>query len=157
LCLCILVLAGAWWQSTRTREVATSAERTVSSLANGELPASQLAETSAPRASDRALPIVAGESASDAAARPEPLAGIAVDAARMLPSVADVRAAGIALPPLDLQLLSYSEDSTARFVFINGFQYRQGQRVQNGPLIVTIYPEGVVLRQEGRDFVLLPD
>jgi len=74
-----------------------------------------------------------------------------------LPSIAEVLAEGMALPPLELQLLSYSENSAERFVFINGFQYRQGQRVQNGPLIVNIYSEGVVLRHEGRDFVLLPD
>jgi type II secretory pathway component PulC len=74
-----------------------------------------------------------------------------------LPTVAEVRAAGLALPELNLQLISYSDDASQRFVFINGFRYAQGQRVQNGPLIVSISADSVVLQQQGRDFVLTPD
>jgi general secretion pathway protein B len=149
LCLCILVLAGAWWQSARTRDAAPSAVQT-----DGRPAASE-------RLAVAPEPLPAGNvrqaTPEDiAAARSESSAGVPVDS-RLLPTVAEIRSAGIALPALDLQLLSYNEDAAQRFVFINGFQYRQGQRVQNGPLIVTIYPEGVVLRQEGRDFVLLPE
>jgi type II secretory pathway component PulC len=74
-----------------------------------------------------------------------------------LPSAAEVRASGVALPELTLQLISYSEDPSQRFVFINGFRYGQGQRVQNGPLIVSISADSVVLQQQGRDFVLTPE
>jgi hypothetical protein len=77
--------------------------------------------------------------------------------ATRLPTVAELRASGIALPELNLQLISYSEDASQRFVFINGFRYGQGQRVQNGPLIVTISADSVVLQQQGRDFVLTPE
>ena len=73
-----------------------------------------------------------------------------------LPTVAEIRASGVPLPELNLQLISYSEDAAQRFVFINGFRYGQGQRVQNGPLIVSISADSIVLRQQGRDFVLTP-
>jgi hypothetical protein len=79
------------------------------------------------------------------------------DRASSLPTVAEVRASGIALPELNLQLISYSEEASQRFVFINGFRYGQGQRVQNGPLIVSIAADSVVLQQQGRDFVLTPE
>jgi hypothetical protein len=74
-----------------------------------------------------------------------------------LPSVAEILALGIVLPPLDLQLIAYSEEVASRFVFINGTQYREGQRVQNGPQVVSILPQGVVLTQQGRDFLLSPN
>jgi hypothetical protein len=144
--LSVFVLAAAWWRSTADAPtVEAAANRT--ELVRGTLPGAD-PEQSAPTrgALELSRGLADGASGLSAAA-----------AGRTLPSLAEVLAEGMALPPLELQLLSYSEDSAERFVFINGFQYRQGQRVQNGPLIVNIYAEGVVLRHEGRDFVLLPD
>lgn len=86
-----------------------------------------------------------------------PGAAVGFTSPQTLPGVAEILAAGIALPPLDLQLISYSEAAVDRFVFINGTQYREGQRVRNGPQIVSILPQGVVLTQQGRDFLLSPN
>jgi len=143
---CVFVLAAAWWQSAANApEVEAAASRT--EAARGTLPGADSQQSAPPAgALEPARPPAQGASGSSSDAT-----------GRTLPSIAEVLAEGMALPPLELQLLSYSENSAERFVFINGFQYRQGQRVQNGPLIVNIYSEGVVLRHEGRDFVLLPD
>jgi general secretion pathway protein B len=142
--LSVFVLAAAWWQSAANAPTVEAAASRADPV-RGTLPGAD-PEQSAPPAG---APAVARAPAQEV---PVPSAGAA---GRTLPTLEEVLAAGMALPPLELQLHSYSEDSAERFVFINGFQYRQGQRVQNGPLIVGIYAEGVVLRHEGRDFVLL--
>jgi hypothetical protein len=141
----LLGLAALWWQSTQTPP-------------RGPLEVEGLAlETPRPvvpvsgaSAEPRALstPGVSGGPADPVQAESRADSG--------LPTAAEVRASGIALPELNLQLISYSEDATRRFVFINGFRYGQGQRVQNGPRIVSIYADSVVLEQQGRDFVLTP-
>jgi hypothetical protein len=124
----ILGLTVAWWQSTQTT-APTDLEALRTATEEPRPPAAESTDTPESPAQDRAP-------------------------SENPPSVADVLADGLALPPLELQLISYSEDESRRFVFINGFQYRQGQRVQNGPLVVSISPESVLLRQQGRDFVL---
>ena len=148
LTLCVAVLGGAWWQTAQTRSVATPEQRAVDAAPSAP---ERFATDARPNVGSTAVP--GDESPDVSALLPQPSA----ESVRTLPTVAEMQAAGMALPPLDLQLLAYSEDSAERFVFINGFQYRQGQTVQNGPQIVTIYSEGVVLRQQGREFVLLPN
>lgn len=147
LALSVMVLGGAWWQSTRERgdqAQARTAREAQPPAATGLVPAAS------PESAPPAVPTV-----SPATDAPRPEVDVQ-QGIRTLPSLEQAVAEGLALPPLELQLLSYSEDAAERFVFINGFQYRQGQRVQNGPLIVAIYSEGVVMRHGGRDFALLP-
>jgi general secretion pathway protein B len=148
LSIVVVVLGAAWWRLGRTPAESPQLAAPAATVARGARP--NVAPAVPPR-----NPSVASPRAGDAAAQ-----GASVLARRDpidLPSVAEVQADGIALPPLELQLLSYSETPTNSFVFINGFQYRQGQRVQNGPLIVSIERNSVVLRHDGRDFLLTPD
>jgi hypothetical protein len=56
-----------------------------------------------------------------------------------------------------LQLHVYDSDSAKRFVIINGRRYAEGARLNEGPELVTIEKRCVVLRQQGRDFLLLPE
>jgi general secretion pathway protein B len=74
-----------------------------------------------------------------------------------LPSAAALSAQGIAVPPLRLELHAYSDSPSERFVFINGRRYREGERLAEGPEVVTIEPEGVVLSQQGQRFMLAPE
>jgi hypothetical protein len=67
-----------------------------------------------------------------------------------------MRAEGVDVPALELQLFSYSSVASQRFAFINGSRYQEGQQLPGGPLVVAISAEGVVLRHHGRDFVLSP-
>jgi general secretion pathway protein B len=72
-------------------------------------------------------------------------------------SASALAAEGIAVPPLHLQLHAYSQRPADRFVFINGTKYVEGDRLAEGPQLVTIEPNGAVLSQQGRRFLLAPD
>jgi len=74
-----------------------------------------------------------------------------------LPSAASLQAQGIDVPQLKLELHAYSEKPSERFVFINGRKYREGERLTEGPEVVTIEPTGVVLSQQGQRFQLAPE
>ena len=74
-----------------------------------------------------------------------------------LPSVAALVADGIALPTLRLELHAFSEQPRDRFVFINGRKYVEGDRLSEGPQIVSIEPRGAVLIQAGQRFLLTPE
>jgi general secretion pathway protein B len=142
----LLGLAAAWWQSTQTVErgaleappAATEAPPASTSASGGNAEPRAVPTPSVPEAK-RPADSVPTERRADGGS---------------LPTVAEARASGVPLPELSLQLISYSEDANQRFVFINGFRYGQGQRVQNGPLIVSIAADSVVLQQQGRDFIL---
>jgi hypothetical protein len=72
-----------------------------------------------------------------------------------LPTVTEAMAAGVALPALTLELHVYHDTPASRWVYINGTRYTEGRRLAEGPELVGIVPEGVVLRQGGREFLLL--
>jgi general secretion pathway protein B len=74
-----------------------------------------------------------------------------------LPSAAALLAQGIDVPPLKLELHAYSDKPAERFVFINGRKYKEGERLTEGPEVVTIEPNGVVLSQRGQRFQLAPE
>jgi general secretion pathway protein B len=74
-----------------------------------------------------------------------------------LPSAAALNAQGIGVPPLTLELHAYSNSPSERFVFINGRKYREGERLAEGPEVVAIEPDGVVLSQQGQRFMLAPE
>jgi hypothetical protein len=74
-----------------------------------------------------------------------------------LPSAAALAAQGIVLPTLRLELHAYGERSSDRFVFINGRKYVEGDRLADGPELLTIAPNGAVLRHLGQRFLLTPE
>jgi general secretion pathway protein B len=74
-----------------------------------------------------------------------------------LPSVQALEARGISVPALRLELHAYSEKPAERFVFINGRKYKEGERLAEGPEVVTVEPNGVVLSQQGQRFLLVPE
>jgi general secretion pathway protein B len=74
-----------------------------------------------------------------------------------LPSAASLQAQGISVPQLKLELHAYSDKPAERFVFINGRKYKEGERLTEGPEVVTIEPNGVVLSEQGQRFQLAPE
>lgn len=79
----------------------------------------------------------------------------AIDTSRMYPTMQEVAAAGrIALPPLHLDIHVFSETPADRFVFINMSKYREGSRIDEGPLVREITPDGAVLDHQGVTFLL---
>jgi general secretion pathway protein B len=74
-----------------------------------------------------------------------------------LPSPEALAAEGVNVPLLKLELHAYSERPAERYVFVNGRKYVEGDTLADGPKVVTIEPNGVVLSQLGRRFLLTPD
>jgi general secretion pathway protein B len=110
------------------------------------------------------LPGESGDSASAAASAatstapglaPRPL-DLPADGAA-LPSAAALAAEGVQLPPLRLELHAFSAQPKDRFVFVNGRKYVEGERLAEGPEVVSIEPTGAVLAYAGRRFLLMQD
>lgn len=75
-----------------------------------------------------------------------------------LPTANELRLEGFLTgPPLHLDLHVYYPEPSRRVVFISGNRYREGDRVSGGTLVREIVPEGVVLEDRGRRFILGPD
>lgn len=67
----------------------------------------------------------------------------------------ELRANGtIVLPDLHLDIHVYSEQPEERFVFVNMSKYREQGRLAEGPMVMEITPEGVVLEHLGNGFLL---
>ena len=58
------------------------------------------------------------------------------------------------LPPLHLDVHSYSANPANRFVVINMQRYRAGDTLKQGPKLISIVPDGVVLKYHGQEFLL---
>jgi general secretion pathway protein B len=170
----VLVLGGAWWQSTRApgETPAAAAAPTIERSVELPPPAPALSpprETSSPLPSQSTAPLLSSresgaptrETALAAAAPSTDDVEPAFDAAPadlpVLPSPAALAAEGIALPTLRLELHAFSEQRRDRFVFINGRKYIEGERLVEGPQLVSIEQRGAVLVQAGQRFLLAPE
>jgi len=72
-----------------------------------------------------------------------------------LPSFDQLLAGGIvSMPPLHLDIHVYAGEPAKRFVFINMNKYREGERLNEGPLVEEITNDGVILNQRGNRFTL---
>jgi general secretion pathway protein B len=162
----VLALGGAWWQSTRAPTESATASGSAPSMVerNVELPppapapvrpltpsaltpprqtALATAATTSPDATGRAF---------TATPAPEPRPDTIA-----LPSATALAAQGFALPPLRLELHAYSEQPRDRFVFINGRKYAEGERLIEGPQLLSIEPRGAVLSYLGQSFLVVPE
>ena len=174
----VLMLGVAWWQSARSPAAAVVASAPVERNLDLPLPPPvNTTPTPASPAPGPAVPRLAvpaarplSQATAAAEAREESLAGAAVPASAgpvstaapaaggpTLPSAAALMAEGIALPELRLELHAFSAQPSDRFVFINGRKYVEGERLADGPELVSIEPNGAVLRQQGRRFLLTPE
>ncbi len=78
-----------------------------------------------------------------------------VAAEDLYPTIQEVRVTNtIALPDLHLDIHVFSEVPKDRFVFINMAKLREGSRMAEGPEVVEIRPDGVVLRHLGTTFMV---
>lgn len=79
----------------------------------------------------------------------------AVASTSQLKTIDELRLQGeIALPELRVDMHVYSEEPSRRFVFINMKKYRERSRLDEGPLIREIRPDGLLLEHDGRVFLL---
>lgn len=166
----LLVIGGAWWQSTRApAQVAATPPPTVErevelpppayqrAVPQQSAPARLSSPESAPSLAAAATPSAAdaGEAAAPSLSTPRQF-DLPADAPA-LPSAASLAAEGIPIPMLRLELHAYSERPRDRFVFINGRKYAEGDRLPEGPQVVSIEPTGAVLSHAGRRFLLVQE
>jgi general secretion pathway protein B len=162
----VLVLGGAWWQTARGPAESAAAAPTVERSVALPPPASrgaapQQAAPSRPLSPDDSGPSLAAAAVSgsqDAATgAPSAAPQAAAPSTPALPSPAALAAEGILLPPLRLELHAFSAQARERFVFINGRKYVEGERLAEGPQVVSIEPTGAVLAHAGRRFLLVQE
>ncbi|MDE2196188.1 MAG: general secretion pathway protein GspB [Gammaproteobacteria bacterium] len=58
------------------------------------------------------------------------------------------------LPPLHLDVHSYAQNPADRFVIINMRRYQAGDTLKEGPKVIEIVPDGVILEYRGQRFLL---
>ena len=76
-------------------------------------------------------------------------------AAGRVPTIDELRLQGeLQLSELHLDIHVYSDDPAERFVFINMEKHREQSRLEEGPVVSEITPDGVVLEHQGRRFLL---
>ena len=72
-----------------------------------------------------------------------------------LPTFEALRAQGqLSLPDMHIDIHVYSGRPEDRFVFVNMTKYRENATLTEGPTVVQISPEGVVLDYFGTRFLL---
>ena len=75
--------------------------------------------------------------------------------ARRVQTFDEVRMSGRPqVPDLHLDIHVYSEVPDQRFVFINMVKHRERSRLDEGPVVSEITPEGVILDYQGTSFLL---
>ena len=58
------------------------------------------------------------------------------------------------LPRLNIDLHVYGPDAAQRFVVLNGRRYREGERLQEGPMLERVTPDGAILNHRGLRFLV---
>jgi general secretion pathway protein B len=101
------------------------------------------------------LPASAAVGAQQYSAPPQPRTA-SQSAGPKLPTADEVTAAG-GVPALNLDLHVYSTKPTERMIFVNSRKYREGDSLQEGPVVQTITPEGAILEFRGSRFLLSRD
>ena len=118
------------------------------------------AETTAATESAAALVApraIAQRAAPHAFRRPDPvlLEADAGDNDEVLPSINEINLTGAqALPEMHLDVHVYATRPSDRFVFINMRKYKEGNTLQEGPVLERIRRDGVVLNYQGLRFIL---
>lgn len=88
--------------------------------------------------------------------QPSAASRAAADGGSGLPSADQLSGSG-AVPALNLELHVYSTTPAERLVFINSHKYREGDTMQEGPVVRQITPAGAVLEYNGRSYLLTHD
>jgi general secretion pathway protein B len=126
-----------------------------------QVPAPVPVQKSAPSFDDQVARVITERPPERLVTQPEPLpydppaTTTPATATRHAPTLDQLRLNGaINLPELHLDIHVFSENPADRFVFINMNKHREGTRIEAGPLIKEITPDGVILQHQGQTFLL---
>ncbi len=149
----ILLLGWAWWHSTDGGEVAVADGGSI-----GLRPGTPAVSRPATSGAVRNLAWETVAASRPAAASP---ASRAVAATPTIvfgpPTMMELIVAGSILPELTLELHVYSATASERFVRINSASYREGEILADGPRVLSITAEGVILDYRDQSFLLSAD
>jgi general secretion pathway protein B len=153
----ILLLGWAWWHSTDVGQV-----RVANVGSSGLQPQTQTASRAANSGAVRNLAGEAIPAASPASQRAaaSPVTRPVAETSRMVigaPTMMELIVAGTILPDLALELHVYSPAASERFVRINSASYREGEILADGPRVLSITAEGVILDYRDQSFLLSAD
>ena len=158
----VLILGWAWWQSGSSDEAAVAIVRPT-----GVLPRTDslvpTTTSGAVRSLAREPTVGSAESSQTSQQAPiEPVvqAAPAAEVPIMVigpPTIMELLAAGVVLPELTLELHVYSASPAERFIRINSASYREGEVLSEGPRVISITAEGVILDYRGQNFLLSAD
>lgn len=149
----ILLLGWAWWHSTDGGEVAVADGGSIG-LRPGTPAISRPATSGAVR--NLAWEPVAASRPAAASPAPRPVAAIPTIVFGP-PTMMELIVAGSILPELTLELHVYSATASERFVRINSTSYREGEILADGPRVLSITAEGVILDYRDQSFLLSAD
>ncbi|MDH3338576.1 MAG: general secretion pathway protein GspB [Gammaproteobacteria bacterium] len=72
-----------------------------------------------------------------------------------VPTIDELRLDGtLQVADLHLDIHVYSDEPAERFVFINMVKHRERSRLEEGPVVTEITPDGVILEHQGKTFLL---
>jgi general secretion pathway protein B len=122
-------------------EIPVPAAETSASIESAAAATRAIAQRAAPHAVRRPDPLLVDEEASDND--------------EVLPSINEINLTGAqALPEMHLDVHVYATKPSDRFVFINMRKYKEGNTLQEGPVLERIRRDGVVLNYQGLRFIL---
>jgi len=157
----ILLLGWAWWHSTDGGEVAVADGGEVAVADGGSIglrPGTPAVSRPATSGAVRNLAWEPVAASRPAAASP---ASRAVAATPTIvfgpPTMMELIVAGSIFPELTLELHVYSATASERFVRINSASYREGEVLADGPRVLSITAEGVILDYRDQSFLLSAD
>jgi general secretion pathway protein B len=157
----IVALGFAWWRASAPEPAApntVAADRPADAMSEARQSGATQTAVAEPQGPTRDL--AAEARLARPTATPRPTQTVAPAGAAPSPSptpsatVAELRATGVAVPNLTLELHVFSDEPGRRFVFINSRKYVEGETLQEGPRLVAITTEGAILSQDGRTFLL---
>lgn len=149
----ILLLGWAWWHSTDVGEVAVADGGSI-----GLRPDTQAVSRPATSGAVRNLAWEPVAASRPAAASPvtRPVAATPTMVFGP-PTMMELIVAGSILPELALELHVYSSTASERFVRINSASYREGEVLADGPRVLSITADGVILDYRDQSFLLSAD
>lgn len=157
-----LVLLGVvLWRSPAAPVAAPAGQPAPAEAAGAVAPSPATAARPAPAPATPAAPALPGATpvTPSASVTPPALpasarAPVATPAFDALPTLHELRASGVSLPDLQLQLHAWSPEASERSVLLNGQRLREGEYTPNGVKVEQITATGVVLEAVGRRFRL---
>ena len=144
-----LALAVLYWRGNASHEAAVAASPAPAPYHPQVRPLAEEAPLSPPAGANRSAATT--PAANPGAPTPQLSTPATPDAAATVDKLPDVRST---LPSLHLDVHAYANKPTERFVVINLRRYQVGDTLAEGPRVVDIVPQGVILEYQGSTFLL---